>query len=219
MNMNRIEVSAEPRSVLGKKVKALRRQGFVPANVYGHADSTAIQIAAREADTTVRRAGKTSLVTINVNGGDTETVLIKTWQRHPYRGDILHIDFYRVAMTERLRVDIPLRLIGEAPGLRTTGGTMFQPITTVSVESLPGDLPDVIEIDVSSLVDLESAIHVRDLPIPDAVTLLTDGEEVVARILPARVEPETTAEEAAEGVEAATDQPTEGAEGGEDASS
>ena len=188
MNVNRIELSAEPRTALGKKVKALRRQGFVPANIYGHRDSTAIQIGVRDADHTIRRAGKTSLVTVNVAGGEPETVLIKQWQRHPYRGDVLHIDFYRVAMTERLRVDIPLRLVGEAPALGRTGGTLFQPISTVTIESLPGDLPDVIEVDVSNLIDLDSAVHVRDLPIPDAVTLLTDGDEVVARVLPATVE-------------------------------
>lgn len=204
MNVNRIELSAEPRTALGKKVKALRRQGFVPANIYGHTESTAVQLAAREADHTIRRAGKTQLITVNVNGGETETVLIKNWQRHPYKGDILHIDFYRVAMTETLRVDIPLRLVGEAPAIRATGGTLFQPISTVTIESLPGDLPDSIEVDISSLVDLDSAVHVRDLAIPDAVTLITDGDDVVARVLPATVEPEAP-EEVAEG-EAATEE-------------
>jgi large subunit ribosomal protein L25 len=202
MNVNRIELSAEPRTALGKKVKALRRQGFVPANIYGHRDSTAIQIGVRDADHTIRRAGKTSLVTVNVAGGEPETVLIKQWQRHPYRGDVLHIDFYRVAMTERLRVDIPLRIVGEAPAIRTTGGMLFAPISTVTIESLPGDLPDAFEVDVSVLADLESAVHVRDLAIPDAVTLITDGDEVVARVLPATVEPEPT-EEVAEGEAAA----------------
>ena len=207
MNMNRIELSAEPRTALGKKVKALRRQGMVPANVYGHIESMAIQLPAREADHTIRRAGKTSLVTLNMVGAGPETVLIKQWQRHPYRGHILHIDFYRVAMTERLRVDVPLRIVGEAPGLRTTEGTLFQPISTLSIESLPGDLPDSIEVDVSGLVDLESAVHVRDLPIPPDVTVLIDGDEVVARILAATVEPEPVEEEGAAEAEAATEQP------------
>ena len=91
MDMNRIEVSAEPRTVLGKKVKGLRRQGIVPANVYGHADSTAIQLAAREADHTIRRAGKTSLVTINVTGGDSEAAEAAM---------LAHLDS---AMSQRLR--------------------------------------------------------------------------------------------------------------------
>jgi large subunit ribosomal protein L25 len=111
-------------------------------------------------------------------------------------------------MTERLRVDIPLRLVGEAPAIRTTGGTLFQSLSTVSIESLPGDLPDAIEVDVSNLVDLDSAVHVRDLSIPDAVTLLTDVEELVVRVLPPTVEPEAT-EEAAEG-EAAAEATAEG---------
>ena len=193
---DRIELRAEPRSIVGKKVRTLRRQGIVPANIYGHEASTAVQVAARDADITIRRAGRTHLVTLNVAGAEPTTVQVKNWQRHPYKGDLLHVDFYRVSMTETLRVDIPLRLTGEAPGVRTTGGTLFQSTTTVQVECLPGDIPEAIEVDVSGLVDLDSAVHVSDLTIPDGVTLLTDPSEVVVRILPATVEPEP--EEAAE---------------------
>jgi large subunit ribosomal protein L25 len=186
--MDRIELSAEPRSVVGKKVRFLRRQGIVPANVYGHAASTALQVPEREAERTIKQAGRTHLVALNVPGAEPTTVLVKNWQRHPFRGHLLHVDFYRIAMTEKLQVDIPLRLVGEAPAVRLTGGTVFQPISTVQIECLPGDLPNTIEVDISALVDLDSAVHVSDLAIPDAVTLLTDPSEVVARVLAATVE-------------------------------
>jgi large subunit ribosomal protein L25 len=186
--MDRIELSAEPRSVVGKKVRFLRRQGLVPANVYGHAASTAVQVAEREAERAIKQAGRTHLVALNVPGAEPTTVLVKNWQRHPFRGHLLHVDFYRIAMTEKLQVDIPLRLVGEAPAVRLTGGTVFQPISTVQIECLPGDLPNTIEVDISALVDLDSAVHVSDLAIPDSVTLLTDPHEVVARVLAATVE-------------------------------
>jgi large subunit ribosomal protein L25 len=191
--MDRIQLSAEPRSVVGKKVRFLRRQGLVPGNVYGHAASTAVQVAEREAELTIKRAGRTHLVTLNLNGGEPTTVLVKNWQRHPFRGNLLHVDFYRIAMTETLRVDLPLRIVGEAPGVRATGGSLFQPISTVQIECLPGDLPQAIEVDISVLVDLDAAVHVSDLTIPESVTLLTDPGEVVARLMPPTVEPEPEA--------------------------
>jgi len=191
--MDRIELSAEPRSVVGKKVRFLRRQGLVPANVYGHAASAALQVHEREAELAIKRAGRTHLVSLNVTGGEPTTVLVKNWQRHPFRGTLLHVDFFRIAMTEKLQVDIPLRLVGEAPGVRLTGGTVFQPISTLQIECLPGDLPNNIDVDISSLVDLDSAIHVSDLAIADSVTVLTDPGEVIARILPPTVEVEAEA--------------------------
>lgn len=217
--MDRIELSAEPRSVVGKKVRFLRRQGLVPGNVYGHAASTAVQIPEREAELTIKRAGRTHLVALKMDGSESTTVQVKNWQRHPYRGTLLHVDFYRVSMTEKLRVDLPLRLTGEAPGIRATGGTLFQSASTVQIECLPADLPEAIEVDISGLVDLDSVIHVSDLAIPDSVTLLTDGAEIVARILPPAVEEEPEEAAVAEGEAEAAEQPAaESAESEETAS-
>ena len=120
--MSNFELRAEPRSIVGKKVRFLRRQGMVPGNVYGHAASAAIQIPARDVEQTIRRAGRTQLVSLAVKGAEPTTVLVKGWQRHPYKGDLLHVDFYRVLMTETLRMDVPIRLSGEAPAVKSTGG-------------------------------------------------------------------------------------------------
>ena len=193
--MASIELRAEPRSITGKKVRFLRRQGVVPANVYGHADSRAVQIPERQAEQVLARAGRTQLITLAVDG-ETTPVLVKDFQRHPIRRSLLHVDFYRVAMTETLRIDVPLRLVGEAPGIREFDATLLQSMTTVSAESLPGDLPEAIDVDLSVLTDLDAAIHVRDLKAPAGVTIVADPEELVAKLLPPTVERVEEPEEA-----------------------
>ncbi|MBA2450003.1 MAG: 50S ribosomal protein L25 [Chloroflexi bacterium] len=195
---DRIELKAEPRSVLGKQVRALRRQGIVPANLYGHADSTALQLPEKEMEHALARAGRTQLLQLALDGDAPTTVLIKDFQRHPTRKSLLHVDFYRVAMTERLKIDVPIRFVGEAPAVKQFDASVFQALSTLSAESLPGDLPEAIEVDVSVLEDLEAAIHVRDLVVPSGVTILTDPDELVVKLLPPMVEEEPEAPEEAE---------------------
>jgi large subunit ribosomal protein L25 len=195
--MSNFELRAEPRSVVGKKVRFLRRQGIVPGNVYGHSASTAIQIPARDIEHTIHRAGRTQLVSLAVQGSETTTVLVKGWQRHPYKGNLLHVDFYRVLMTETLRMDVPIRLSGEAPAVKLTGGTPFQPLAALSVECLPGDIPESIEVDISGLEEVDASIYVRDLVAPSGVTIMTDGDEMVVKIMAPTVEPEIEEEAAA----------------------
>jgi large subunit ribosomal protein L25 len=191
------QLQAEPRSIVGKKVRFLRREGLVPANVYGHDASTAIQVVAREVEHTIHRAGRTQLVDLAIDG-QTTTVLVKDWQRHPFKGNLLHVDFYRVAMTETLRMDVPLRLTGDAPAVKTADGIPFQPLATVSVECLPADIPEAIEVDISGLEEIDASIYVRDLTAPSGVKILTDGDEMVVKIMAPTVEVE--AEPAAEAV-------------------
>jgi len=191
------ELRAEPRSIVGKKVRFLRRQGLVPGNIYGHSASTAIQIAARDLEQTIYRAGRTALVSLAVQGAEPTTVLLKTWQRHPYKGNLLHADFYRVSMTETLRMDVPIRLSGEAPAVKSTGGSPFQPLSFLSVECLAGDIPEAIDVDISGLEEVDASIYVRDLVAPSGVTITTDGDEMIVKIMAPTVEMEVG--EAAEG--------------------
>lgn len=200
--MSSYQLRAEPRSIVGKKVKNLRRQGLVPANVYGHAASAAIQVPAREVEQAIHRAGRTQLVDLAIDG-ETTTVLVKDWQRHPYKGDILHVDFYRVAMTETLRMDVPIRLSGDAPAVKSANGLPFQPLSTLSVECLPGDIPEAIDVDITGLEEIDAAIYVRDLTAPAGVTILTDGDEMVVKIMAPTVEEEPAVEEAVAQGEAA----------------
>jgi large subunit ribosomal protein L25 len=170
----------------------------VPGNVYGHTSSAAIQVAARDVEQTIHRAGKTNLVTLAVAGGEPTTVLVKGWQRHPFKGDLLHVDFYRVMMTETLRMDVPIRLSGEAPAVKLTGGTPFQTLAALSVECLPSDIPESIEVDISGLAEDDASIYVRDLAAPSGVTILTDVDEMIVKIMPPTIQREEE-EEGAEG--------------------
>ena len=200
--MSNFELSAEPRTVVGKKVRFLRRQGVVPGNLYGHSASTAIQVTARDLEHTIRRAGRTQLISLAIAGSDSTTVLLKEWQRHPYKGDLLHVDFYRVAMTEMLRMDVPIRLTGDAPAVKLTGGTPFQPLATLAVECLPGDIPEMIDVDISGLMADDDSIFVRDLTVPPGVTVVTDGDEMIVKIMAPRVQLEGETVEAEGEVEA-----------------
>jgi large subunit ribosomal protein L25 len=199
------QLRAEPRSIVGKKVRFLRREGLVPANVYGHAASTAIQLSARDVEHTIYRAGRTQLISLEI-GNEATTVLLKDWQRHPFKGNLLHVDFFRVAMTETLRMDVPIRLTGDAPAVKLTGGSPFQPLASLSVECLPGDIPEAIEVDISGLEEIDASVYVRDLAAPSGVTILTDGDEMVVKIMA----PVTEAEESAEGA-AETEAPAQAA--------
>ncbi len=192
-----LELNAEPRTVLGKKVRGLRRQGYLPANVYGHAESAAIQLHAKDAERILAQAGKTHLIALSMSDGQPTTVLVKASQRHPTRGSLLHVDFFRVAMNEALRVDVPVRLVGDAPAIKVHDASMLQATSTVNIEALPADLPDAMEIDVSGLEELDSALYVRDLRPPSGVTILTDPDEMIVKMLPPTIE-----EEPAEAAEA-----------------
>ena len=212
---DRIELKAQPRSKLGKQVRVLRREGIVPANLYGHAESTALQLPEKEMEYALARAGRTQLLQLALDGDTPTTVLIKDFQRHPTRKSLLHVDFYRVAMTERLRIDVPIRFVGEAPAVKQFDASVFQALSTVSAESLPGDLPEAIEVDLSVLEDLEAAIHVRDLLVPSGVTILTDPEELVVKLIPPTVEEEVEAPEEAE-TTAAGEATADASAGGDD---
>jgi large subunit ribosomal protein L25 len=186
--MSNFELRAEPRSVVGKKVRFLRREGIVPGNIFGNAASTTVQVAARDVERAIHVAGRTALVTLAVEGSAPTTVLVKKWQRHPYKGTLLHVDFQRVAMTQTLHMDVPIRLHGEAPAIKLTGGLPFQPLAYMSIETLPANIPEAIDVDVSGLAEDDDSIFVRDLVAPEGVTFLTDGGEMVVKIMAARVQ-------------------------------
>ena len=213
--MDTIKLEAQPREILGKKVKNLRRQGLVPANVYGrHLESTPVQLSERAVALQLLRASASSLVSLEVDGSP-RTVLVKKLQRHPTSGRVLHVDFYQVAMTEKLRASVPLHFVGEAPAVKQSGGTLLHSVSSVEVESLPADLPAGIEVDVSKLETTADAITVGDLSLPEGVTILSDPAGVVATVVPPAVAPVEVeaAEEAAAPAEAGAEaeQPAEAA--------
>jgi large subunit ribosomal protein L25 len=203
-------LAAEAREITGKAVKHLRAAGRLPAVVYGHGiDSANLTIDIREFDQLRRHVGQNALVDLRVDGEKANPVLIHDVQVHPVNRRPLHVDLFLVRMTEELTVDVPLVTTGSSEAVGGLGGTLIHPTESLRVRALPDHLPQSIEYSIDSLVDFDAAVHVRDLVIPEDVTLLTDPEEVVAKVLPPRIEIEevpVAAEEGEEGVE-------EGAEG------
>ena len=202
MSTARATLAAEHREVLGKKVASLRRSGRLPAVVYGHGiDSDSISVDAHEFERLRRHTGPNALVDLSVDGDKARPVLVHSIQVHPVNRRPLHVDLFLVRMTEELTVEVPLVATGEAPAVTLNGGTLLHPSESVRVRALPDHLPQSIEYSVASLVDFDATIHVRDLTVPSDVTLLTDGDEIIAKVQPPRVEEEPVVVAEAEGVE------------------
>ena len=212
----RATLTAEHREITGKKVATLRRAGRLPAVVYGHGvDSASVSVDAHEFEQLRRHSGPNALVDLSIDGKQPSPVLVSAVQVHPVNRKTLHVDLFLVRMTEELTVDVPLVASGESPAVTLQGGTLLHPIESVRVRALPDHLPQSIEYSVESLTDFDTTIHVRDLTIPSDVTLLTDGDEIIAKVQAPRVEevievPVEAGEGAPEGEEGA--EPVEGAE-------
>ncbi len=184
----RPKLAAEHREITGKAVKRLRQEGLLPGVVYGHGvESSNVTVDSHAFDQLRRQVGSNALVDLSVDGEKAQPVLVLGVQIHPVSRRPIHVDLFLVTMTEELTVDVPLVAIGEAPAMTLSGGTLLHPNETVKVRALPDHLPQSIEYSVESLIDFDVTLRVRDLTIPDDVTLLTDGEEIVARVQPPRV--------------------------------
>lgn len=198
-------LTVEPRQVLGKRVRALRRRGITPVHLYGQG----IAPMALQADThTLRRLlprlGKNHPLSIQVKGQEgSHIAFVREVQIHPVTGELLHVDFYRVDVTQRTEVEVPVVLVGEAPAVRRLGGSLTQVLHAVTVECLPLEVPDHLEADVSSLEGFDHYVRVADLRLPPGVALLTDPEEVVAYVSSPREEVVAEAAEAPAEVEVA----------------
>jgi large subunit ribosomal protein L25 len=194
--MERIELSAATRNILGKKVRFLRRQGLTPANLYGHnVKSTALQIDTIQLKNTLARAGKSSLVSLKVDSAKRpKMVIIRDVQREPLTGSLVHVDLYQVKMEEKLKLEVPLMFVGEAPAIKDKGGILVQNMNSVEVECLPANMPHSIEVDLSVLMELDQAVHVKDLSVDEGVTILNDPEQPIVQIARSRVEAEIAEE-------------------------
>jgi large subunit ribosomal protein L25 len=214
----RPKLAAESRTVTGKAVARLRREGRLPAVVYGHGTSSSnVSLDAHEFELFRKHSGANTLLDLVVDKGKATPALVHGVQIHPVSRKPLHIDLFAVTMTEELTVEVPVVTTGSSILLERESGTLSHAIPGVRVRALPDHLPNSIEVSIDGLTSFDQAIHVRDLTIPSDVTLLTDPDEVVIRILPPRVIEEVApAAEAAEGAEegaAATEGGQSAAEG------
>ncbi|HEX5452079.1 MAG TPA: 50S ribosomal protein L25 [Candidatus Limnocylindrales bacterium] len=207
MSTARPTLSATHRSVTGKKVAALRRDGLLPAVVYGHGvESNSLAIDARDFESLRRHAGANALIDLSIEGGTSTPVLVHAVQQHPVTRRPLHVDLLQVRMTEDLTIDVPLISEGASRAVDDLGGTLLHVIEHVRVRARPDNLPQSFHYAIDGLASFDDQIHVGDLSIPEGVTLLTDPGEVIAKVLPPRVEEvEEPTAEAEEGAEAAAE--------------
>jgi large subunit ribosomal protein L25 len=184
MTMETVRLELQPRQVLGKKVKQLRRTGTIPVHIYGPGtDSRPLQCEQRDLLLALSNAGGNTPIIVTVQGeGGEQLTFAREVQWHPLRGDLLHVDFLTVQATQRVTAQVPISLVGESPGAREAGGTAMQQMRELSVEALPLDIPHEIEVDLSQLTDPEGVIRAADLPLAANITLLADPEDVVVRI-------------------------------------
>src|SRR3954451_7786572 len=208
-----IVLRARRRAVVGKKVRFLRREGLVPASLYGPGVTpAALQVPGRELDHALRQMTATTLAALEVEGEPMRRVLVREVQRHPVSDQTLHVDFFAMPMDITIRADVPIQTVGEAPAVTVLGGTLVRSAETVQVEALPTHLPQRFQVDLSNLAEIHHSIHASDLELPHGVALLTPPDTALITVLPARVEAEGTAE-APQAVEATAEaEPTAEAE-------
>jgi large subunit ribosomal protein L25 len=209
-DMADITLRAQVRTIKGKKVGALRRQGIIPANIYGRGiESLPVQIEVRSFRGVLATAGTSTLVDAHVSAdggegdGQSHPVLIEHVSTHPATGKVLHVDLRQVDLNRPIKAGVAVVLTGESPAVKNLGAVLVHPLDTLEVEALPRALPHEITVDISSLVELDQQITVGDLQLPPGVTVDTDPATVVAQVIASKLEQEVAAEEAAEAAEAA----------------
>ena len=218
--MDKIELKVANREILGKKVKHLRRQGITPVHVFGHGiESLAVQCDTKELERVLGQAGQTRLINLKLaKEKKPRIVVVREFDRDWRRGQLVHVDFYQVRMEEKLRLEIPIVLIGEAPALKSKTNMLDHELGTLTVECLPAKIPNSFEVDISSLAELDQAIRVKDITLDKDITVLNNPDLVVAKIslrpvekveekvveeaVAAEAEAEAKAEVAEEGAEA-----------------
>lgn len=193
--MEKVVLSASLRTVTGKQVKSLRRQGQLPAVIYGHGvNPVAITLDAHSTSLILPTISSSHLIEIDVEG-QMHTVLVRERQRHPVRGELIHLDFHEVSMTETLRLMVGLSFVGEAPAVKTYNAVVVNNFEEIEIEALPGDLPENLHVDISGLKEIGDMIMVKDIQVPSGVTVLSDMDEIVVVVTPP-VSDEEPAEEA-----------------------
>jgi len=186
--VDNVELTVAPRSTLGKKVKAMRRGGITPANVYGHrVESQAVEIDSMTLAHTLKKLERNAILSLRIEGESAvRPVVVRDVQRDILNDKILHVDFYQVSMAEKMKADVPLILVGKAPAVDDLGGTLLQGLDSIAVEALPGDIPPHVEVDISDLATFDASVHVRDLAVDPKVHVLTEGDSVIASVAPPR---------------------------------
>ena len=192
-------LEAQPRTPGNKNdARRVRAAGKVPAVLYGAGkDAASLAVDPRQVSRILNsKTGYNTIFDLTLDGGERTKAMIVDWQYEPIKGSLLHIDLKRIAMDQRLKVEVPIVLKGEAAGVKQEGGILEQLLREVEVECLPGDIPDSVEVDVSELT-FGKVIRVSDLPHSDKLKFLTDENQPVAHVISIKEEVVATPEAAA----------------------
>jgi len=200
--MEDLTLQAARRNVLGKKNRFLRRQGITPTHLFGHnIESQTLQCDTVQLKRVLLYAGRTRLINLKIGGEkQPKGVFVREIQRDAIGQQLLHVDFYQVKMGEKMEVDVPIVLVGEAPAMKGKGRMLAHGITSLSIECLPDKVPPQIEVDISMLEEVEQAIHVKDIVLDPDITVNADPEQLVVKVSEVVVKVEEVEEVAAEEV-------------------
>ncbi len=198
--MEKLELLAHPRTILGKPVKALRREGLTPIHLFGHdMEPLALQAETPNLEKLINRAGTSHVVSLTVeHHGKAHNTLVREVQRDPVSGRLFHVDFYALKATEKIKLEMRIHFTGEALALKNKKGLLFENIRSLEIECLPKDIPSSIEVDVTNLAEPGDAIHVEDLAGIKGVAILRNPKDVIAKIEEIKVEAEEKPPVAAE---------------------
>jgi len=188
--MEEILLTAQSRAVIGKQVGALRRAGTIPAILYGKhlTQPLALQIEERTLQKVIAQAGHNRLIKMTVDTGAPRLVLTRQIQRNPISGRLTHVDFQEVSLTEKITTPVPIVLVGTSPAVTRGEGLLIHGIDQVQIRVLPSDLIPQIEVDVSSLENLNQSLFVKDIKVSDKIEILTPGDEMIAKVVPVKEE-------------------------------
>ena len=194
---DRPAITLSTRQVVGKKVRALRREGIIPVHYYGkHAASQTLQAQGAVLRKVVDDAGANVPVEVSFEGKeDSDICFVREVQWHPVNGSLLHVDFMRVDIAERVTAEVPVVITGQSEAVRDLGGILIQPFYTLPVEALPLDMPKAVTVDITPLRAFGNAVRVGDIELQEGISILRDPDDLLATIQGPRVEEEATAEE------------------------
>lgn len=182
--MEQIELRAASREILGKKVRFLRRQGITPVHLFGHGvESMALQCDTAQLKRILAQAGHARLISLWLDKAKKpRNAIIREIQREPRTGELLHVDFYQVRMEEKIKVEVPIVLVGEAPALKSKENMLEHELERLTIECLPGIIPPSVNLDISSLTEAGQAIHVKDIVLGEGIAILDDPEQIVVKV-------------------------------------
>ena len=217
MTTETVTLQTQPRSILGKKVQTLRRQGITPVHLYGAGQpSLALQVDTAELRRVILRVGTARPIFVQVSSDDEpQLAFVRDMQFDPVRMDLLHLDLLRVDVAKTVKVEVPLYAAGDAPAVRLQKGTLRQLVSSVLVECLPLEVPEALYADISGLEDFESSVRIEEIQIPDSITVLTEPNQVAFQVAPPLVIEDDIAE--SDGAESADGDTGQVAEEGRDA--